>query len=64
MLEVEDGGVRGLVEDGSVERILETLDRKKLLKASARAEGSSCEGKERVVLLLSKSLLKVLRSFC
>ena len=53
MLKVEEG-VSGLVEEGSVERILETLERKKLLKASARAEGSSCEGKERVVLLSSR----------
>ena len=50
--------------EGRVERMSETLDKKYLLKASARVEGSSCEGKERLFLLLSKSLLKVLKSFC
>ena len=43
--------VRDFVEEGKLERILETLLKKKWLKELARAEGSSCEGKERLVLL-------------
>lgn len=43
--------VRDFVEEGKLERILETLFKKKLLKELARAEGSSCEGKERLALL-------------
>ena len=43
--------VRDFVEGGKLERILETLFEKKLLKELARARGSSCEGKERLALL-------------
>ena len=49
--EVEEECKRGFVEEGRVERILDTLAKKKLLKDSARSERSLCEGKERVLLL-------------
>ena len=40
-----------LVDEGRLARISETLCKKKLLKLLARAEGSSCVGKDRFCLL-------------
>ena len=62
--EVVGGSRTMLVEEGRLDRMSETLFRKKVIKVSARVEGSSCEGKERLLLLRSKSLLKVLKSCC
>ena len=53
--EVEQRGVSGsencVVEEGKFERISEILLKMKWLKESARVDGSSCEGKERLFLL-------------
>ena len=53
--EVEQRGVSGsvscFVEEGKFERISEILFKKKWLRESARVDGSSCEGKERLFLL-------------
>ena len=43
--------VNCVVEKGKVERISEILFKKKWFKESARVDGSSCEGKERLFLL-------------
>ena len=40
-----------LVDEGRLARISETLCKKKLLKLLARADGSSCVGKDRFCLL-------------
>ena len=54
VLEVEEdmrGSETRLIDEGRLERILETLFKKKLLKVSARDEGLSCEGRESLFLL-------------